>query len=44
MKNRFAISRSGEMRYYGAVFKIKKKSPGNTSDPGEAVIKSQFQV
>ncbi len=33
MRNRFAMSRTGEMGYYGAVFKIKKKSPGSTSDP-----------
>jgi hypothetical protein len=37
MRNRFAMSRI-EMGYYGAVFKIKKKikkkSPGSTSDLG----------
>jgi hypothetical protein len=36
MKDRFAMSRTGEMGYYGAVFKIKKKSPGNTSHPGRS--------
>ncbi len=27
MKNRFTMSRMGEMRYYGAVFEIKKEIP-----------------
>jgi hypothetical protein len=27
MKNRFTISRTGEMAYYGAIFEIKKEIP-----------------
>lgn len=42
MKIVFAMSRIGEMRYYGAVFKINGKHLDIT--PDETLVKSQFQL